>query len=133
MSTTQLPSDSKDGLLAFFRGEVVPLADARVSVMTHALHYGTGIFEGIRGNWNQEKGVVYIYRLREHYERLLRGCRLMMLDIPYSLDDLCRITVDLAACPSSATLSVSAVCSTSNCSRMSESCCWRRIISSSAR
>ena len=95
MSTTQLPRDSKDGLLAFFRGEVVPLADARVSVMTHALHYGTGIFEGIRGNWNQEKGAVYIYRLREHYERLLRGCRLMMLDIPYSLDDLCRITVDL--------------------------------------
>ena len=63
--------------------------------MTHALHYGTGVFEGIRGNWNQEKGVVYIYRLREHYERLLQGCRLLMLDIPYSLDDLCEITVEL--------------------------------------
>ena len=71
------------------------MADAKVSVMTHALHYATAVFEGIRGNWNEEKGVVYIFRLREHYERLLRGCRLLMLDIPYSLDDLCRITVDL--------------------------------------
>ena len=95
MSTNQLPRDSNDRLLAFFRGEVVPLAEAKVSVMTHALHYATAVFEGIRGNWNEEKGVVYIFRLREHYERLLRGCRLLMLDLPYSLDDLCRITVDL--------------------------------------
>ena len=95
MSTNQSTRNGNDGLLAFFKGEVVPLAEAKVSVMTHALHYATGVFEGIRGNWNEEKGVVYIFRLREHYERLLRGCRLLMLDIPYSLDDLCRITVDL--------------------------------------
>jgi branched-chain amino acid aminotransferase len=82
-------------LYAFFRGQIVPLAEARVSVMTHALHYGTGVFEGIRGNWNEEQGVVNIFRLREHYERLLRGCRLLMLDIPYSVDQLCDITVDL--------------------------------------
>tara|TARA_B100001013_G_scaffold319367_1_gene228210 strand:+ start:1041 stop:1910 length:870 start_codon:yes stop_codon:yes gene_type:complete len=63
--------------------------------MTHALHYGTGVFEGIRGNWNEEKGVVNIFRLREHYERLLRGCRLLMLDIPYTADQLCEITVEL--------------------------------------
>jgi branched-chain amino acid aminotransferase len=81
--------------LAFFKGQYVPLQDAKVSVMTHALHYGTGVFEGIRGNWNQEKEAVYIFRLREHYQRLLRGCRLLMLDIPYSVDDLCKITVEL--------------------------------------
>ena len=63
--------------------------------MTHALHYGTGVFEGIRGNWNEEQGVINIFRLREHYDRLLRGCRLLMLDIPYTADDLCEITVDL--------------------------------------
>ena len=39
--------------------------------------------------------MINIFRLREHYERLLRGCRLLMLDIPYSVDDLCKITVDL--------------------------------------
>ena len=95
MSTGQASVDGASELKAFFRGEYVPLSEAKVNVMTHALHYGTGVFEGIRGNWNQEKGVVYIYRLREHYERLLQGCRLLMLDIPYSLEDLCQITVEL--------------------------------------
>ena len=80
---------------AFMRGEYLPLSDAKVSIMTHALHYGTGVFEGIRGNWNSEKQSIYIFRLREHYERLLRGCRLMMINLPYSLEELCKITVDL--------------------------------------
>ena len=95
MSTGQSSPDGTDQLQAFFRGQYVPLSEAKVSVMTHALHYGTGVFEGIRGNWNEEKGAVFIFRLREHYERLLRGCRLLMLDIPYSLDELCEITVEL--------------------------------------
>ena len=81
--------------LAFFRGEIVPISDARVSIMTHALHYGTAVFEGVRGNWNDEQGKMFIFRLREHYERMLQGCRIMMMDIPYSVDDLCQITVDL--------------------------------------
>ena len=80
---------------AFFRGEYVPLGEAKVNIMTHALHYGTGVFEGVRGNWNPEKRAIYIFRLREHYERLLRGCRLLMIDIPYSIEDLCNITVEL--------------------------------------
>ena len=80
---------------AFFQGEYVPLAEAKVGIMTHALHYGTGVFEGIRGNWNSDSGEIYMFRLREHYERLLKGCRLLMIDLPYSLEDLCNITVEL--------------------------------------
>ncbi len=94
MSTGQSTSQFGE-LQAFFRGDYVPLKDANVNIMTHALHYGTGVFEGIRGNWNDEQGVVNIFRLREHYERLLRGCRLLMLDIPYTVDQLCDITVEL--------------------------------------
>ena len=94
MNTGQSTSQSGE-LQAFFRGNYVPLKDANVNIMTHALHYGTGVFEGIRGNWNAENGVVNIFRLREHYERLLRGCRLLMLDIPYTADQLCDITVEL--------------------------------------
>ena len=94
MSTGQSTSQFGE-LQAFFRGDYVPLKEANVNIMTHALHYGTGVFEGIRGNWNEEKGVVNIFRLREHYERLLRGCRLLMLDIPYTVDQLCDITVEL--------------------------------------
>jgi len=81
--------------LAFFRGKMVPLSEAKVSVTTHALHYGTAVFEGIRGNWNEEQNKMFVFRMREHYVRLLQGCRIMLLDIPYDADDLCRITAEL--------------------------------------
>ena len=81
--------------LAFFRGNIVPIEDARVSVMTHALHYGTAVFEGIRGNWNEEDGKLYVFRMAEHYDRLLQGCRMMLMDIPYDTEALCSITVEL--------------------------------------
>lgn len=80
---------------AFFKGSMVPLEEAKVSIMTHALHYGTGVFEGIRGNWNAESQAVYVFRMKEHYERLLKGCHLMMINLPYSIEKLCQITVDL--------------------------------------
>lgn len=80
---------------AFFRGRQVPIDQAKVGVQTHALHYGTAVFEGIRGNWNEEAGKVYIFRLREHYERLDRGCKILQISLPYSVDDMCDITVDL--------------------------------------
>ncbi len=80
---------------AFLGGEQVPLEDAKVGVMTHALHYGTAVFEGIRGNRNERSGNVVIFRLKEHYERLLRGCKILRIELPFSVDDLCKITVDL--------------------------------------
>ena len=81
--------------LAFFRGEFLPLADAKVGIATHALHYGTAVFEGIRANWNEDDSTLYIFRPREHYERLLRGCQILRMDIPYSVDDLCRLSAEL--------------------------------------
>ncbi len=81
--------------VAFLNGEYVPLSEAKVGIMTHALHYGTAAFEGVRGNWNADDGVMYIYKLREHYERMLRGCKMLWIDLPYSVDDLCRITVEV--------------------------------------
>ncbi len=81
--------------LAYFRGEYVPIAEAKVSIMTHALHYGTAVFEGIRGNWNEEQGKVFVFRMKEHYDRFMQGCRIMLLDIPYTADELCEITIEL--------------------------------------
>ena len=78
--------------IAFMNGEYVPLEDAKVGIMTHALHYGTAAFEGIRGNWNEEDGSMYIFKLREHYERMLTGCKMLWIDLPYSVDELCEIT-----------------------------------------
>lgn len=81
---------------AFFEDQFVPLEEAKMGVMTHAFHYGTGVFEGIRGNWNEKKGQMYIFRLREHYERLLNGCKLLQISLPYSVDELCNLTIELA-------------------------------------
>lgn len=82
---------------AFFKGAFVPLADAKIGVMTHALHYGTALFEGIRGNWNSQQKQIYIFRLKEHYERLINGCRVLRIDLPYSNEKLCQLTVELVA------------------------------------
>ena len=51
---------------AFFKGEFVPIEEAKVSVMTHALNYGTGCFEGIRAYWNEEDEQLYLFRMKEH-------------------------------------------------------------------
>ncbi|MFC2020705.1 branched-chain amino acid transaminase [Chloroflexota bacterium] len=80
---------------AFFQNNIIPIEEAKIGVMTNFLHYGTGVFEGIRGNWNSEERKIYIFHLREHYERLVRGCRILMIDLPYTVDELCRITVDV--------------------------------------
>lgn len=80
---------------AFFNKEFVPLAEAKVSIMTHALHYGTACFEGIRGNWNKEQEQIYLFRVADHYKRIHRSCRILKISLPYSVEDLTRITVDL--------------------------------------
>jgi branched-chain amino acid aminotransferase len=95
VTTNGQASFDSNQLQVFFRGQFVPASEAKVSVMTHALHYGTGVFEGIRGNWNEAQGAINIFRMREHYERLLDGCRILLMDIPYSVEDLCNITVEL--------------------------------------
>ncbi len=80
---------------AFLGGKQVPLAEAKVGVMTHALHYGTAVFEGVRGNWSEKHGKMFVFRLREHYERLLRGSNILKIELPYGVEDLIQITTDL--------------------------------------
>ncbi len=82
---------------AYFDKQFVPLAKAKLGVMTNALHYGTAIFEGIRGNWNSDQKQIYLFRLKEHFERLHNGCRVLKIDPPHSVDELCQITVKLVA------------------------------------
>jgi len=81
---------------AFFKNQYVPLAEANINVMTQALHYGTAIFEGIRGNWNSPQKQIYLFRLKEHYQRLLNGCQVLRIRLPYTVEDLCQQTVKLA-------------------------------------
>jgi branched-chain amino acid aminotransferase len=68
-------------------GKFVDWPDATVHVLSHTLHYGTGAFEGIRA-YKTPNGVA-IFRLKDHMDRLLRSCKILSIDVPYSLAELC--------------------------------------------
>jgi branched-chain amino acid aminotransferase len=75
-------------LICLFEGRYVPLGEAKVSIMTHAFLYGTGVFEGIRAYWNEEQGQLYALRLREHMERIRNSAKILLMpDVP-SVDQL---------------------------------------------
>lgn len=84
------------GRYAFFEGNIGPIENAKISIMTHAFNYGTGVFEGIRGYWNQSEEQLYIFKQREHYTRMFRNFNLFNILLSLTLDDVCEITVELA-------------------------------------
>src|SRR4051794_2470540 len=71
---------------AFIRKEIMPLAEAKIGVMTHAFNYGTACFEGIRGNWNAAHEQMYLFRAREHFQRLRRSAKILRMKLPYTDD-----------------------------------------------
>jgi branched-chain amino acid aminotransferase len=92
-----LVSNSTSFPYAFFKGKIVPIEEAKVSIMTNALQYGTGVFGGIRGYMQDggNKKNIAIFRLRDHYKRLLKSLVILNKTIPYSEDDLVRLTLEL--------------------------------------
>ena len=82
---------------AFFEGEYVPISKASVSIKTHALNYGTGCFEGIRGYWNEEEEQLYLFRVEEHFERLHRSARTLRMNLKYSVAELAEIAKNVMA------------------------------------
>ncbi len=80
---------------AFFGGEFVPIEQAQVSIMTHAFNYGTGCFEGIRAYWSKEEEQLLVFRLAEHYQRLHRSVHILRIALPYSVEQLGELTLEL--------------------------------------
>lgn len=80
---------------AFFRGGIVPIEQAQVSIMTHALHYGTGCFAGLRAYWNKDREQLYVFRIEDHFHRFINSTRLLYMDIPYTAEQLIDVTLDL--------------------------------------
>lgn len=77
---------------AYFKGQFVPLDQAKISIQNNTFQYGTGIFEGIRAYWNPDERQLYVFRLVEHYVRLLRNCRVLKLNIGKDAKELSEIT-----------------------------------------
>ena len=75
-----------DAGYVWFEGELVPEAEAKVSVLTHALHYGTSVFEGIRA-YETERGAA-VFRLHEHSQRLLDSAKILGMEAPYSVEEI---------------------------------------------
>lgn len=96
---TRLAADGSrpqaDSVVCYFGGEFVPLAEARISVMTHGFLYGTATFEGIRAYWNEEQGQLYGLKLKEHYRRLTMSAKVLLMKCPHGADELVELTVDL--------------------------------------
>jgi branched-chain amino acid aminotransferase len=80
---------------AYFQGQIVPYADARVGVATHAFNYGTGCFGGLRGYWNTDEEQLFVFRPHDHYRRFLQSARLLRMDLGRSEDELVSLTLDL--------------------------------------
>jgi branched-chain amino acid aminotransferase len=80
---------------AYFRGRVVPYAEARVGVMAHALNYGTACFAGLRGYWNAKESELFVFRPTEHFERFLESARLLDMALPQTPQTLTEALVEL--------------------------------------
>lgn len=86
---------SQESSYVFMDGEYVSYQDAKIPVRTHAFLYGTSIFEGIRAYWNEKEKQAYIFRMKEHYERIINSGKIMHMHSEYSVDEMCQITVEL--------------------------------------
>jgi branched-chain amino acid aminotransferase len=88
-SSTNKPRGSK----VWYNGKILPTEEAKISLYTHGLHYGVGAFEGIRA-YKQKNGGGAIFRLTEHMERLAESAKILGLELPYTVEQLCRAAIE---------------------------------------
>lgn len=80
---------------AYFQGKIVPYAEAKVGVLTHALNYGTAAFGGLRGYWNADNEQLYLFRPQDHYTRFLNSARLLRMVFEEKAEDLVQHSLEL--------------------------------------
>ena len=79
----------------FFEGDFARYHDTKLGLMTHALHYGTAVFEGIRAYWNDKQSQLFLLEAAAHYERMKRSANVMRMTLPYSTEELVNFTLEL--------------------------------------
>lgn len=80
---------------AYFEGKIVPFAEAKISIATHALNYGTAAFGGLRGYWNESQQKLFVFRPLDHFKRFLHSSKMLCMDLPHTPESLTQITLDL--------------------------------------
>ncbi|MFL5731861.1 MAG: branched-chain amino acid transaminase [Chloroflexia bacterium] len=87
--------DKQLPLLCYFEGNIIPLNEAKVGILTHAFSYGTGCFEGIRAYYNDKHRQLYLFRAREHFERFHQSAHVLMISPKLGPDELVDLTSTL--------------------------------------
>lgn len=95
LSNSAVATQNQEVNYVFMDGQYLPYEEAKLPVRTHAFLYGTSVFEGIRGYWNAEKQNVFVFRMKEHYERIHKSAKIMHMDPKYTVDEMCDITIEL--------------------------------------
>jgi branched-chain amino acid aminotransferase len=90
-----MQAEVNQNVVVYFDNQYVPLGEARVSILTHALHYGTGVFDGIRGYWDDKQQDLFLVRTQDHYQRWKTNCGILRIDVPLTAEELTEITVEL--------------------------------------
>jgi branched-chain amino acid aminotransferase len=90
-----MASELNQDIIVYFNSRFVPLHEARVGILTHALHYGTGVFEGIRGYWEPEREELFMVRPQEHYARWKLNCQMLYINLQFSAPGLVELTAEL--------------------------------------
>jgi branched-chain amino acid aminotransferase len=80
---------------AYFQGKIVPFDEAKVSVATHAFNYGTAVFGGLRGYWNDEQKKMFVFRPLDHFRRLLNSAKMMCMEAEHTPESLTEVTLEL--------------------------------------
>ncbi len=79
----------------YLNGEFVDATTASIPVRNHAFLYGTSVFEGIRAYYNKEDNQLYAFKMKEHFERLLKSCKIMHMHPEFSVEEFCELTKSL--------------------------------------
>jgi branched-chain amino acid aminotransferase len=95
MTEAQKKEATKHPKFVWMNGKIIAFEEARIHVSSPVIKFGTAVFEGIRGYWNEEDKELYAFRLQEHYQRLMESVKIMRMDLEYSIEDCAQMLIDL--------------------------------------
>ena len=81
--------------LIWYKGEILNVNDAKISILAPTSQFGLNVFEGIPCYWNDDEKRLYAFRLAAHYDRLLRSARLLQINCPYTKEDMKKALIDV--------------------------------------
>lgn len=85
----------KKSRIMFFNGKFLAEEEVHISPTAHALHYGTGCFEGIRAYYSEKDKALFVFRLEDHYKRFFYSCKTLFIKLPYDIKKLAELTIEL--------------------------------------